>query len=195
MRAAEIELLLPDVLRRGCRPGTPLAALLAIMEAFQAPAEQALAELPAVLDPLRTPDRFVAMLASWVDLDHARAAGVENGRLRLLIAAATPLAQQRGTLAGLTAFLRLATGVNDLEVTDTVTAPDGSVRAFHIAVLLPPDAAWCADLVADLLRQEKPAHLTGEVIIAESEEDTPTREIPAVTDIAAPPTQPSRSAS
>ena len=113
MRASEIELLLPDVMRRALAPGTPMTALLAVMEDLHAPSEAILDDLPAVVDPLRTPDRFVPMLARWVDLQRlndAEGGGVEDARMRLLIAISARIGRRRGTARGLLEVLELATG-------------------------------------------------------------------------------------
>ena len=83
-------LLLPEVIRRGAQPGSPLGALLDVMEAMHAPAETALRGLPSILDPQTTPDDFVPFLATWVGLDDVVPDGVEFeagvGRLRQLVA-------------------------------------------------------------------------------------------------------------
>ena len=114
MKQAEIATLLPGVFQRAIRPGTPLAALLAVMEAQHAPVEALLVELDGYFDPYRAPDLFVTLLAGWVDLDRLFAAPPEAldeanirhlygpglGRLRELVAAAAYLSRWRGT-AGL----------------------------------------------------------------------------------------------
>ena len=51
MRADHITLLLPEVYQRAVVPGSPLAALLDVMDAMHAPVEAALGGLPAVFDP------------------------------------------------------------------------------------------------------------------------------------------------
>lgn len=176
MRAAEIERLLPDVIRRAIRPGTPLAALLAVMEQLHAPSEAVLADLPAVVDPLRTPDRFVPMLAGWVDLqrlDEVPGGGVDRDRMRLLVGMSARIGRRRGTLRGLLEVLTLATGYSGFRVDDQVPGvtasgrPDGPPRPFHIRVTVPPDAAEVLDLVRAIVAEEKPAHLTAEVVLGQ----------------------------
>lgn len=161
MRAADIELLLPEVMRRTVSPGSPLAALLAVMEAQHAPAEAAVATLPSVLDPLTTPDRFVDMLAEWVDLarlDQTPAGHLDQDRLRLLVSLAPDIAARRGTAAGLLAVLAYATGVADLRLVDS--------GPFHVTVVVPAADAGRADLVREVAAQEKPAHLVVSVEVA-----------------------------
>src|ERR1700730_15619779 len=106
MKRTEIEQLLPGIFQRTVQVGTPLFALLEVMEALPMPDEAALNTLDAFFDPYRTPDEFVPFLASWVDLDRllreapeefsaqappALASGI--GRLRELVAAAPFLTQ------------------------------------------------------------------------------------------------------
>ena len=62
MRAAEIELLLPEVIRRTVVSGSPMAALVGVMEAMQAPAEAAVRDsdivsiaVPSKMGSLRLP--------------------------------------------------------------------------------------------------------------------------------------------
>jgi len=160
MRAAEIELLLPEVLRRTVVPGSPMAALVGVMEAMHAPAEAALRGFGSVLDPLSTPDQFVGMLATWVDLarlDETPAGHLDRGRLRLLVSLAADLAQWRGTPGGLMWIASLATGVTGLRLEQT--------GPFAVRILVPAAAAAQADLVREIAAQEKPAHLVVEIVV------------------------------
>jgi hypothetical protein len=88
MQADKIALLLPEVIRRAVVPGSPLAALLAVMESQHHRSQTVLDDLPSVFDPLRTEDRFVPMLARWVDLERLDEGGgaIELTRMRLLVA-------------------------------------------------------------------------------------------------------------
>src|SRR3954452_5191551 len=129
MRAEDVALLLPEVIRRALVPGTPLAALLAVMEAQHARSEEVLSDLPAVFDPLRTEDRFVPMLARWVDLQRLDevGGGIELARMRLLVALSARIGRRRGTLRGLLEVLRVATGISGFTVDDAVPSilPNG----------------------------------------------------------------------
>ncbi|GAA2095528.1 hypothetical protein GCM10009841_06700 [Microlunatus panaciterrae] len=170
MRAAEIELLLPEVIRRTCVPGSPMAAMLAVMEGLHEPSEAVLADLPAVLDPLRTPERFVSMLSRWVDLERlaeADGGGIEPARMRLLVAMSAVLGRRRGTRRGLLDVLTLATGVEGFLIDEAVPGADGHPRPFHIKVTVPAGAADLVGLVGAIVEQEKPAHLTAEVVQAD----------------------------
>jgi phage tail-like protein len=173
MHAEDIELLLPEVMRRAVVPRTPLAALLAVMEAQHAVPEQILADLPVVFDPLRTPDRFVAMLARWVDLqrlDEGEGPGVATDRMRLLVAMSARIGRRRGTLRGLLEVLTLATGVHGYTVDDAVPSvlpggQPGPPRPFHLQITVPAGGAAVLDLVRVIVEQEKPAHLTADVVL------------------------------
>lgn len=188
MRADRVALLLPEVIRRGAGPGTPLGALLDVMEAMHEPAEAALLGLPAMLDPQATRDDFVPFLASWVGLDDVIPDGAEfeagTGRLRQLVATAAARARRRGTLDGLRETLAIATGRRDITVDDTTTGPDGGMLPFHVDVVVPDDAVGLLDLVTRLVEHEKPAFVTASVILAPGTDTVP----------AAAPTGPAESA-
>lgn len=160
MRTAEIELLLPEVLRRTVLPGSPMAALVGVMEAMHAPAEEALRGFPSVLDPLSTPDQFVGMLATWVDLarlDETPAGHLDRARMRVLVSLAADLAHWRGTPGGLMWIVSVATGVAGLRLEQK--------GPFAVRVVVPAAAAAQADLVREIAAQEKPAHLVVEVVV------------------------------
>ena len=160
MRAPEIELLLPEVMRRTVLPDSPMAALVGVMEAMHAPAESALREFPLALDPLTTPDRFVDMLATWVDLarlDETSAGRLDRARMRLLVSLAADLSHWRGTPGGLMWILGLATGVEGLRLEQT--------GPFRVRIVVPAASAAQADLVRAIAAQEKPAHLVVDVVV------------------------------
>lgn len=170
MRADRAAMLLPEVIRRGAGPGTPLSALLDVMESMHEPAEAALLGLPAILDPQSTPDDFVPFLASWVGLDDVIPDGAEfeagSGRLRQLVATSAARARRRGTLDGLRETLAIATGRIDITVEDMVDGPDGAVLPFHVDIVVPAEAVGLFDLVNRLVEHEKPAFVTASVILA-----------------------------
>lgn len=160
MRAAEIELLLPEVLRRTVLPGSPMDALVAVMEELHRPAEATLAGIAEVFDPLRCPPEFVAMLARWVDLarlDESPAGRLGPERLRLLVELTAELGRTRGTEQGLSRLIEIATGV---EIQLVATGP------FAATLLVPTAAAARLELIRHIAEQEKPAHLLLEVRLA-----------------------------
>ena len=175
MKKAQIKRLLPAVFQTAVRPGSPLFAILDVMETMHAPVEAALDRLDVTFDPHRAPDAFVPYLASWVDLegllDIPRIRGMAStpslstglGRLRELTAAAVTLSQWRGTRKGLRLFLETATGVTGFEVDEQVRGPDGKARPFHLRVTAPKELAEHRILIERIVELEKPANVTYEL--------------------------------
>lgn len=179
MQATRIRKLLPENLRADLPPGNPRDAILALMEAAHAPAEQALAELDARFDPRRAPDAFVVLLAGWMALNpylnvrdwqqggrRGRIA-IDVGRLRELTAHAAELARLRGTPAAMLRFLELATGVGGFALDSEPTGADGRTQPFHARVTAPAEARSQEQLVELIVQREKPAFATVELRWAE----------------------------
>jgi hypothetical protein len=151
------------------------------MEALHAPPEAVLARIDDYTDPLRAPDEFAAMLASWLDLDRyfdwtggrkgmgqARyAAGL--GQLRVLSTLAAHLMRWRGTRHALERFLLAATGVPGFAVEENPRDGDGSARPFHIRVLAPATARRFEDLVCRIVEAERPAYVTYEIAFSDQQ--------------------------
>jgi phage tail-like protein len=176
MRQAEIARLLPEVFQRATLPGSPLAAFLAAVEEVQAPAESVLDRLGETFDPRQTEERFLPVLAHWLDLDRLLVDDPDEpvpavpspwpsgpGQLRELIASAWHLSTWRGTARGLLDFLTAATGVPGFEIEERVLDGAGNVRPFHIRVRVPEAARPYARLVERIVRSEKPAYVTYEL--------------------------------
>lgn len=179
MKQEEIERLFPAVYREALRDRGPLRALIAVMEAMHERPEREVARLDATLDPLRTPDEFVPLLARWVDLGWLWTSApvgpgegpilLEHlGRLRELVASAAFLSRWRGTETGLLGFLQRATGRDDIELIEAPSTEDGRSRPFHVQVVLPADAdePRLTALVRRIVAMEKPAHLTYEIVFS-----------------------------
>ncbi|MFP2929003.1 phage tail protein [Pyxidicoccus sp. 3LG] len=164
MRSPDIQRLLPGVFQRTVLPGSPLLALLEVMEALHAPSEAVLARLEAHFDPRRAPDRFVPFLARWVGMDLPVTTGL--GRLRELVAAAVEISRWRGTARGLRLFLTTATGRTDFEVDEAVPGPDGRKRPFHVRVRAPAEVFAHRLLLERIIEREKPAYVTYELHFA-----------------------------
>ncbi|MDQ4125565.1 MAG: phage tail protein [Actinomycetota bacterium] len=175
MRQAEIRRLLPSVFERTVDGGGPLAPLLDVMEHLHEPAERVLSELDAYLDPVRTRDDFVPMLARWLDLDWLMVENPEEalpsdfaplasgtGRMRALAGAAASLSKLRGTVDGLTRFLEIATGVRGFSIYENVTA-DSATRPFHLLVSVPAPARGYEAMVRRIVEAQKPAYATYEI--------------------------------
>jgi phage tail-like protein len=181
MKADKIENLLPGVFQKAVALGQPLRALIEAMEALHERPEAILAGLDTVVDPRRTPDAFVPMLASWVDLDwlfspargyEGRAApmSLEVGALRRLVRAAALLSQSRGTLPGLREFLRLATGSDGFVLHEGLRSSGGAdvgsrgrTTPFHLWVEAPESTRPLRTLIERIIESEKPAYLTYEL--------------------------------
>ncbi|TQS43388.1 phage tail protein [Cryptosporangium phraense] len=162
MRRRAIERLLPAAYQRAAVDGSVLAALLDVMEALHEPDEALIDDVDRLFTPYLTTDDLVPFLARWVALDHLVASSgalVPLGRLRNLLAESAALARVRGTPAGLQRFLVLATGV------DGIVVEEPSTRAFHFRVRVPGAAVGQLALVNRLVRAEKPAATTCEVVV------------------------------
>jgi hypothetical protein len=172
--------LLPLAYQRAVHDGSVLAALLDVMETLHAPDEEVLANVGDLYHAYRAPDAMVPFLARWVAMEHvvlapgagrstarsgpggaatAAAGGIAAGRLRDVVAQGAALAQWRGTPYGLHQLLRTVTGV------DGITVEEPADRQFHLRVRVPPAAAGQFDLIARLVRAEKPAATTCEVVL------------------------------
>ncbi len=188
MQRTALDQLLPNVFQQALVPGGLLGGLLDVMETLHAPSEAVLADLDAVFDPRRTPDRFVPFLARWTDLERLYCDDGEplpshplltshRGHLRELVAAAAELARWRGTARGLAAFLRTATGCTGFRIDDRPL--DQALRPipFHLRVTAPAAARPLRAMVEHLITQEKPAHITWELAFAQEPGD---EELPVV---------------
>ena len=161
---------LPEVFSSACLPGSPLAALVAAADDMQRPIFDVLDDLDAHVDPFRAPPAMVAYLAAWVDLDWltlpVAGAGSRSSLplgsppLRDLISASADLAAMSGTAAGLIRFLELATRETGFAVQEA--------GLFHVRVLVPAAAADQRDAVARIVAVLKPAHVTAELVVADS---------------------------
>jgi phage tail-like protein len=174
MQRAQIERLLPEIIQRTAREGSPLTALLDAMDGLHAPSEEVLTNLDTYFDAYRAPERFVPFLARWVDLEWLLVTGLEDdgdvptfpagsGRLRELIVAAVQLSQWRGTAEGLRQFLETATGFSDFTLDEQVVDEDGQPRPFHLRVVGPTGAAAYRTLIERIIAMQKPAYTTAEL--------------------------------
>jgi len=176
MQANRIRQLLPVVFQEGAAPGSPLSALLLVMEVLQEPDEEVLANLDRILDPRRTAEPFVYFLAHWADLDRFFAetdrrkkrdefhfsSGV--GQLRELVACAATISKRRGTRLGLIALLETATGMRGFDIVENVPDSTGRPRPFHVKIIAPVGADAHRRLIERIVEQEKPAHVTAELV-------------------------------
>jgi phage tail-like protein len=182
MKHSEIERLLPSVIQRAQPPGSPLAAVLDVMETLHEPVERTLAGLVACFNPRSCDTRFIMMLAHWVNLDRLyasdevsdqgpdwtpRPAPIALGRLRELIAAAPKLAGLRGTTGGLKSFVEIATGLK-VAIDEAVTTEDGKRTPFHVRIVAPMEGQAHRELITRIVELEKPAYVTYELVFRDS---------------------------
>lgn len=175
-RREQIEQLLPSVIRRTIAPGTPLAALTALMAELFDPAARAAGTLDTCFDPWRCPERFLSLLAAWMDLPLPVTTG--SWRLRQLIAAAVGLHQVRGTRRALLALLEAATGVQGFEIDEDVRDATGRVRPFVVAVRAPAEVRAHAAMIERLIESERPAQVRCELTFAPATTPPPPGDVP-----------------
>lgn len=166
MRRAAIERLLPLAYQRASVSGSVLGALLDVMETLHAPDEEVLDHVDDLYTPYRSTDGFVAFLARWVAMDHVISSinpdaslPMPMGRLRDLVAEGAALAQWRGTPYGMHQMLSIATGITGIAVDEPPERP------FHLKVRVPASAADQLPFITRLVRTEKPAATTYEVVL------------------------------
>ena len=160
-RRAQIEQQLPSVIRRTIAPGTPLAALTAVMAGLYDPADQVAGALDTYFDPWRCPERFLPLLAAWMDIPLPVTTG--SRQLRELIGVAVGLHQVRGTRRALLAFLEAATGGRGFEIDEDVRDAAGRVRPFVVAVRAPETVRAHAAMIERLIENERPAQVRCEL--------------------------------
>src|SRR5262249_41081000 len=129
-------------------------------------------------DPDRAPDRFVMMLASWLDLDRyfewtggRPGLGVARytpglAHLRVLCASAAGILRGPRASPALARFLMVATGIPGFGIDENPPDENGLARAFHIHVKAPAAAKRLAELVRRIIDQERPAYVTYDIEFA-----------------------------
>jgi phage tail-like protein len=186
MQPERIARFLPEIYRLtlGVRHGV-LDSLLDAMAALHQPAEAILDGLDSYVDPARAPDRFLPMLAGWLDLgayldwsggrtdsgEPRFAPGAK--RLRFLITRAAELNARRGTRAALEEFLGVATGIDGFSVEENPTDDQGIPRPFHLRVHAPDTAKRYGELIARVVEGERPAYVTYEIVYASGATQAP----------------------
>jgi phage tail-like protein len=177
MKTGELVQLLPGIFQRTVSSSSPLMAMLAAMEALHAPAEDILKNIDSIFDPNRTLERFVPLLARWVDLEQIFLGSPELsdsqedrtpistglGRLRQLTSSAAWLSKWRGTCYGLQRFLEIATGVAGFNILENSRGADGKLRPFHIVVVAPASLNAHRPLLDRIIEVERPAYATWEL--------------------------------
>jgi phage tail-like protein len=122
--------------------------------------------LEAYVDPRLAPADFLSWLAGWVGA--ALDDGWDDDRRRIQVLAATALHRERGTVAGVRAVVRLATG-GDVEVRErggvtrshdpTGDPTDVEPPSLEITVAVDDPAAVRMRTLEELVNATKPAHV------------------------------------
>jgi phage tail-like protein len=143
-------------------PGSPLGALVVVIADLVDPVERTFADLDAHFDPWRCPERFLPLLATWLDLPLPITTG--PGRLRALVHAAAHLHQVRGTRQALITFLEVATGIEGFEVDEEIREKDtGKVKPFFVVVRAPESTRPHSAMLRRIIESERPAHVHWEL--------------------------------
>lgn len=188
MNRDTIERMLPEVFQRTAVDGSPTAALLDAMCDLLTPIEQTLENVDEVFSPHRAPERFIPMLARWVDLgpllddegpaphpDASTPGSTPSSHLQLrdLVVRAARLARMRGTRAGLLSFLETATGHRGFAIDEQVRDDAGVPLPFHIRIGVPTAARDQLPLIRRIVALEKPAYVTCTLDLDDGGEPTP----------------------
>jgi phage tail-like protein len=181
VRSEQIARLLPDVFQAahdahatgGVDADRVLGALLGAMEELHAPVESVLDHLAEHVNPLLAPMAMVTYLTGWVDFDRmirqrsaAGPLGMAPDRLRRLVAAASEISRWRGTAKGMVAILEIATDTRGFTIEENVTGDRRVPRDDHLRIVGPTAAEPMSVLIEEIVRTEKPAHVTYEVAFA-----------------------------
>ncbi len=167
MKPDEIRNLLPWVMQQATEQHGGYAALLEVMAALHEPAEETLREIHAFFEPAKTPARFLPYLAGWLDYDWAPDDSADDltRRGRRLMEQYLPLTRSRGTVHGLKQFLRIAVGVDGIEIEE-------DAARHHVTVCVPTVDKATEAAIRRIVEREKPAHLTFELSVEDMSDAT-----------------------
>ncbi|MDG5814093.1 phage tail protein [Chitinispirillales bacterium ANBcel5] len=175
MQTKEMLNLLPQILRQTAHPGSPLEAILKIMEELHKPAEEILSSQDTLFDPRRTRENLVTLLAHWINLEWLVQSYSINSeifsenrsflieRLRELIANGAFLSKWRGTAPGLQVFISIALGDERVRVVEHSNEDADNPIPFHIVVDINSAFKKFDSLIHQIIKKEKPIYVTYEV--------------------------------
>ena len=135
--------------------GSPLGALLSVIEGLLQPIDDVVSELHRHVDPRACPEPLLPLLASW--LSDVWVASVDASCERELLASFARCSAQRGTRQALCQALRLVAGCRDIAVESSTSAP------FHFCVTAPESLRPERARLERTLELYKPAHTTAEL--------------------------------
>ena len=129
-----------------------LGRMLLIYESIWEPLERRQDHLPLYFDPRTCPAELLPWLARWLELQldpHW-----PEARRRALVAEAMELYRWRGTAYGMTRMLEVCTGI-----TPTITEDPAQPYTFRIRMRVPAGQEVRREVVEELVRAHKPAHV------------------------------------
>jgi phage tail-like protein len=139
--------------------GTPLrrnqdflARMLLVFESLWEPLEQRQDHIAMYFDPRTCPAELLPWLAGWLDV--TLDPHWPEDRRRNLLTEAMELFRWRGTAYGLSRIIEVSTGLTPV-ITEDATAP----FVIHVRVAIPPGSGVRAEVIEDLIREHKPAHV------------------------------------
>jgi phage tail-like protein len=126
--------------------------MLLIYESVWEPLERRQDHLALYFDPRTCPAELLPWLARWLELQldpHW-----PESRRRALVAEAMELYRWRGTAYGMTRMLEVCTGL-----TPSITEDPAQPHTFRIALRIPAGHDVRREVVEELVRAHKPAHV------------------------------------
>jgi phage tail-like protein len=150
--------LLPLAFREAERrapAGSPLSALLSVIEGLLQPIDDVVSDLHRHVDPRTSPEPLLPLLSTW--LSDSWVASVDASCEREQLASFARFSAQRGTRQALCRALRLVAGCRDIEVEESPLVP------FHFSVTLPDTLRPELGRLERTLELYKPAHTTAEL--------------------------------
>jgi phage tail-like protein len=135
-----------------------LGRFLLIFESILDPIDRQVADLHHYFDPDLAPPEMLKWLGSWLGLVMDDRWPEE--RRRALVASAAPLYAWRGTKRGLSALLRLYTGVEPEIVEPTLSQVSRDLRlayTFTVRLTVPADSPIDEVVLRRIIETEKPA--------------------------------------
>ena len=150
--------LLPLAFREAERrvpAGSPLAALLSVIEGLLQPIDDVISDLHRHVDPRTSPEPLLPLLATW--LSDTWVASVDASCEREQLASFARFSARRGTRQALCQALRLVAGCRDIDIEESTSVP------FHFSVTLPEALRSELGRLERTLELYKPAHTTAEL--------------------------------
>jgi phage tail-like protein len=129
-----------------------LARMLLVFESIWEPLEQRQDHVAMYFDPRTCPAELLPWLGAWLDITLDPHWPEE--RRRNLLAEAMELFRWRGTAYGLTRMIEVSTGL-----TPVITEDAADPFVIRVAVSIPPASGVRRDVIEDLIRAHKPAHV------------------------------------